>query len=128
MNRPATKPSFKIKTTPVFSQSFFQPDEAFSSPESYEKTLAFLTFISKDAETSLTLKEEILVVAIPEGVFIRARNQWATLLSQIAAGKATIHFPIKSLSIHEWTRLTRQYRDPVQSAGDRNLAVWRVGF
>jgi len=111
----------------LFPASFFQQDEAFAAAASFEKTLGFLTYLSREAE-NLSLEEDILLIAVKEGVYLRARNRWAAALLSVAAGKAELHFPIKTMSVNEWTRITRQYRDPEQSAGDRALGFWRVGF
>lgn len=114
---------------PNLSKFLLNPDEVYVSDTTYENTVGFLKFLASDHEESLPLTEDVLVVELKEGVFIKATNsQWCETLSALAE-KPSENFPvIKNIPSKRLDDLARNYRQPLNSFGDYRLLRWKVGF
>ncbi len=110
----------------LMSRYLIIPDEAYSVALPFEEAVHFIKFVAKENEYSIT--NDVLVIEISEGVFIRAQNsEWCIILIKWAEAE-TPDVLIKIIGTKEWEGLTRKHRSPINSFGDEKLARWKVGF
>ena len=117
---------------PELSPYLFNPDEAYSTGAGFDEIVRFIEYVSherkKDNDQEYQFFEDILVVQVSEGVFIRAKSKgWCELLSDLANDNK--QFPLLSIiSITKWESIMRIYKFPDKSFGNEKLARWKVGF
>ena len=105
------------------------PDEAYATDASFATTTGFLKFLANDPDENLSLTDEILVIELKEGVFIRAKNRgWCERLTTIAEQPVKDYPRLKILPPKKLDDLARDYRQPLNSFGDYRLLRWKVGF
>ena len=108
------------------SPYLINPNEAYSIALPFDDVVDLVKYLA--AEHDYSTSEDILVIELTEGVFIRTANpDWCDTLTEWVEEKNT-ELPIKIIGLKKWTDLTRKYRSPIQSFGDYKLAMWRVGF
>ena len=106
--------------------SFLIQEACFTTSKSFDEVVSFIKYVSK--EEDYPLNNDILVIEIPEGVFLKSRNkEWNDYLESHSVAN-TGSFELQKFSNKDWDNLTRKYRAPIQSFGDEKLAVWRIGF
>jgi hypothetical protein len=99
-------------------------DEAFLSKMSFERTVGFIKYLAD--ELKLSLSENLLVVELKEGVFIRSQSSvWCEELTRQSKENK---IQIEAIGVTRWNDLTRNYRAPINSFGDERLVRWKVGF
>lgn len=105
------------------------PDEAYASGAPFVKTVGFLKYMAADPEENLSMTDEIIVIELKEGVFIRTKNtRWCEALTSLANNPVE-DFPKLSLfSTKKLDDLARNYRQPIDSFGDYRLIRWKIGF
>ena len=107
------------------SRYLFNPDEAYSIDLPFEEAVDFVQTIAKENEYPT---EYILIVELPEGVFIRTQTtEWCDTFADFA-NQESEYFRVKIIGTKLFTDLTRKYRDPIHLFGDRKLAMWKMGF
>lgn len=108
------------------SPYLFNPDEAYSTNMDFDKLIFFLKEIAK--EKNFDTDECILIIELPEGVFIRSQTtEWCDFLTAFSRMSVEgLEFNI--IGEQKWTELTKKYRDPIKLFGDNKLARWRFGF
>ena len=105
------------------------PDEAYTSDATYENTLGFLKYYANDSEGLLSMTDEILVFALKEGVFIRAKNTaWCEALTALVNQPVKDYPTLKIFPTKKLDDLARNYRQPLHSFGDYRLIRWKIGF
>lgn len=118
-----------MENFPPFDQFLFAPDQVFQSDTTFSNTVGFLKFIAAEPEENLSLDNEILVLELKEGVFIRTQNRdWATRLSGLAEQPVQDFPRLKPFPAKKLDDLARNYRQPMDSFGDYRLVRWKVGF
>lgn len=72
-------------------------------------------------------KKQLLIIDIPDGVFIRFKDDdWCKLLDASSTLKEDIKYLTK-LEDGEWDAIIKKHRSPIHSFGNELLARWR-GF
>lgn len=111
---------------PPNSRYLLLPDEAYTTKMPFNEFVGFVKFSAM--ENNLDGLDDLLVIELPEGVFIRAANPgWCQTLTNHAEAEKK-ELPIEIIGSRKWTELTRRYRAPLQSFGNERLAMWKVGF
>ena len=111
------------------SQYAIFPDEAYSTDSSFATTVGFLKFLANDPDENLSVTDEILVIELKEGVFIRSRNTaWSERLSSLVKQPVQDYPVLKLFPVKKLDDLVRDYRSPIDSFGDYRLLRWKVGF
>jgi hypothetical protein len=130
----------KIKTATLYLYPMFEnlpdigkytlfPDEAYTSDAPFDKTVGFLKYMASDLEEDLSMTDEILVIELREGVFIRAKNtRWCEALTALANNPVKDFPGLKLFPTKKLDDLARAYRQPVESFGDYRLLRWKIGF
>ena len=114
---------------PDFSQFLQFTDDVFVTESPYDQTVGFIKFLAADPDENLSLTDEILVMELKEGVFIRTRNAaWSKALLALVQ-EPNKDYPIfKTFPAKKLDDLARNYRQPLDSFGDYRLIRWKVGF
>jgi hypothetical protein len=111
------------------SQYFVFPDEAYSTDSSYATIVGFLKFLANDPDEDLSITDEILVIELKEGVFVRSRNAaWSERLTALVKQPVKDYPTLKLFPVKKLDDLVRDYRQPINSFGDYRLVRWKVGF
>lgn len=111
------------------SQYTIFPDEAYITDSSFETVVGFLKFLANDPDEDLAISDEILVVELKEGVFIRSKNSsWSERLTGLVKQPVRDYPTLKLFLVKKLDDLARDYRQPVASFGDYRLVRWKVGF
>lgn len=85
--------------------------------------------MAADHEEDLSLTDEILVIELKEGVFIRAKNtHWCETLTELVKNPVKDFPSLKIFPVKKLDDLARSYRHPIESYGDYRLLRWKVGF
>ena len=115
---------------PEFSPYLFEPNEVYSSKSSFDETVDLLKEISETrTDANYPLTENILVIQIPEGVFIRAGTfEWCTALTELVKNPSAVLPSLTIIPKARWNEMTIKYRGPIESFGDERLVRWRIGF
>jgi hypothetical protein len=112
-----------------FSQFLQFTDEVFTTETSYDKTVGFIKFLAADPDENLSLTDEILVMELKEGVFIRTGNAaWSKALMALVKEPNKAYPIFKTYPPEKLDDLARNYRQPLDSFGDYRLIRWKVGF
>ncbi len=118
-----------FENLPDISKYTIFPDEAYTSDAPFDTTVGFLKFMANDPEEDLSLTDEILVIELKEGVFIRAKNtRWCEALTSLAQNPVKDYPALKIFPAKKIDDLVRNYRQPIESFGDYRLVRWKVGF
>lgn len=105
------------------------PDEAYATDASFATTVGFLKFLANDPDENLSITDEILVIELKEGVFIRSKNAaWSERLTSLVNQPVKDYPLLKLFPAKKLDDLARDYRRPVDSFGDYRLLRWKVGF
>jgi hypothetical protein len=105
----------------------FNPDESYSTSMSFPALVEYVQYTS--GEKGFSLFEDLLIIQIPEGVFIRTTSrEWCETFTHLAEKEISKDWQFQILKEGEWDRLTTRYRAPIESFGDARLVRWRVGF
>lgn len=105
------------------------PDEAYTTDSSFATTVGFLKFLANDPDENLSVTDEILVVELKEGIFIRSRNAaWSERLTSLVKQPVKDYPILKLFPVKKLDDLVRDYRQPLDSFGDYRLVRWKVGF
>lgn len=111
------------------SQYIIFPDEAYATDASFATVVGFLKFLANDPDEALAIADEILVVELKEGVFIRSKNAaWSERLTGLVKQPVQDYPTLKLFPVKKLDDLARDYRQPINSFGDYRLVRWKVGF
>src|SRR5689334_5518455 len=106
---------------------YANPDLCFVTNETFDQTVNWITVCVED-NPELPTKEDILVIEIPDGVFIRSLHpEWSISLAQLISHSVEGVPQLKEISLQQWNDMTTKYRGPINSFGDDHLARWKVG-
>ena len=118
-----------FENLPDISKYVLFPDEAYTTTASYAQTVGFLKFLASDPEENLSVSDEILVMELKEGVFIRAKNtRWCEALTALVSEPVKDYPAFKLFPVNKLEDLTKNYRQPIEAFGDYRLARWKIGF
>jgi hypothetical protein len=118
-----------FENMPDISQYMIFPDEAYLSDAPFDQTVGFLKYMAADPEENLSVTDEILVIELKEGVFIRSKNTpWCEALTSLVKNPVKDFPALKIFPPKKLDDLARNYRQPIESFGDYRLVRWKVGF
>lgn len=105
------------------------PDEVYTTYSSFATVVGFLKFLGNDPDENLSVTDEILVIQLKEGVFIRSKSTaWSERLTALANQPVKDYPALKLFPAKKLDDLARDYRQPVDAFGDYRLVRWKVGF
>jgi hypothetical protein len=118
---------------PTFNYYLRDADEYYSSTGTFEETKEFievLSQITKNDNEDYSLDEDILIIEVKEGLYIRSKSvDWSNRLTEITKMQPYEGAPIlKIIKQREWDNITRATREPINRFGDQKLVFWKVGF
>ena len=118
-----------FENLPDISKYALFPDEAYTTNAPFDQTVGFLKFMASDPEENLSVSDEILVMELREGVFIRAQNTgWCEALTGLVNEPVKDYPVFKLFPVKKLEDLTKNYRQPIEAFGDYRLARWKIGF
>lgn len=112
------------------SKNFDDFDQAFKFYWGFEDSKEFLLNIMETDGTKIDLSSGIILIELPEGVFVRTTNYRVceVLLVLERNSRETAPKIIENIDIPEWNLLTNKTRQPINEWGDKKLVWWKVGF